>query len=82
MSMSNVVVPAGVGYSVSPGRETTQIGANNTNVQGMLFNLTLPNGSVTSVFVPYAVLTQTDQVAALFNQRVAAINAIAAIPGT
>lgn len=73
----SVVLPPGV--AISPGRETTQIGLNNQNVQGMIFTLTLTNGAVTSVFVPYSLMAYTDQVSQLFADRVAAIQAISAL---
>ena len=80
MSMGGqVVIPYGV--SVSPGRETTQIGPNNQNVSGMSFTLTLPNTSTTSVFVPYAVMTNTDLVSQMFADRVNAINGVTSLGG-
>lgn len=78
-----MTMPAGItlppGVAISAGRETTQIGANNQNVQGLVFTLTLPNTTVTSVFVPYSLMAYTDQVAQLFADRVAAIQAITAL---
>ena len=69
-----VNLPSGV--TISPGRETVQNGPNGQQVQGMLFTLTLVNGAQTSVFVPYAIMHQTDVVSQLMAQRVAAINAV------
>jgi hypothetical protein len=74
---TSVTLPPGV--AISPGRETTQIGANNQNVQGLVFTLTLPNTTQTSVFVPYAVMAYPDQVAQMFADRVAQIQAISAL---
>jgi len=74
---SAVTLPAGV--SISPGRETVQTGPTGTNVQGMLFTLTLVNGASTSVFVPYTLMDQTDVVASMFAQRIAAINAVSSL---
>ena len=75
-SGSSVNLPAGV--SVGPGRETSQLNAQGQVVQGMLFPVSLPGGATTSVFVPYSVLPNTAQVAALFNNR---ISALLGIPG-
>lgn len=72
-----VTLPPGI--AIAPGRETTQVGPNGQNVQGMLFTLTLLNGAQTSVFVPYSMMTQTDAVAQLFADRVAAVNAVSAL---
>lgn len=75
-SGSNVNLPAGV--TVGPGRETSQLNAQGQVVQGMLFPVSLPGGATTSVFVPYSVLPNAAQVAALFNNR---ITALLGIPG-
>lgn len=72
-----VTVPYGV--TVSPGRETTQVGPTGAGIQGMNFTLTLPNNAQTTVFVPYSTMAYPDQVAALFAQRIAGINAITAL---
>lgn len=72
----NVNLPPGV--TVGPGRETSQLNAQGQVVQGMLFPVSLPGGSTTSVFVPYSVLPNAAQVAALFTNR---ISALLAIPG-
>lgn len=77
MSSTSVSLPPGV--SISPGRETTQLGANNQNIQGMIFTLTLANGATTSVFVPYTQMAYPDQVAQVFADRVAQVNAITAL---
>ena len=69
------------GVTISPGRETVQTGSSNQPVQGMIFTLTLANGATTSVFVPYAIMTQTDVVSQMFAQRVAAINAVSGLGG-
>lgn len=76
-STPSINLPPGV--AVSPGRETTQLGPNNQNVQGMIFNLTLSDGAVTSVFVPYTMMAYPDQVTALFAGRVSAISSITAL---
>ena len=74
-----VILPVGV--SVSPGRETVQAGPNGQNVQGMLFTLTLPNSAQTSVFVPYAIMSNASLVSQMFADRVNAINAVASLGG-
>jgi hypothetical protein len=74
-----VTVSLPPGVAISPGRETTQVGANNQNVSGMVFTLTLPNTAVTSVFVPYTLMAFPDQVSALFADRVAGIASITAL---
>lgn len=74
---NTVTLPPGV--AISPGRETTIVGANNQNIPGMNFTLTLPNTASTTVFVPYATMSYPDQVAQLFADRVAGINAITAL---
>ena len=81
MSSSNgaIVLPAGV--AISPGRETVQTGPTGQAIQGMLFTLTLANGAQTSVFVPYSLMGQTDVVAQMFAERVAAINAVSNLGG-
>lgn len=76
---SNPTVTLPPGVKVAPGRETTQLGPNNQNVQGMIFTLTLANGAMTSVFVPYTDLGNVDAVTATFAQRVADISAVAAL---
>jgi hypothetical protein len=75
-SNGTVTLPPGV--AIGPGRETSQTNQQGQVVQGMLFPITLPNATTTTVFVPYTVLTNTDQVQALFEQRV---NALLAITG-
>jgi hypothetical protein len=69
------------GTTISPGRETVQLGPNGQQVQGMVFNLTLQNGAQTSVFVPYTLINDTAYVQSLFAQRVAAIQAVTSIGG-
>ena len=69
-----IALPAGV--TVGPGRETTQTNAQGTLVQGMVFPITLPLGSTTTVFVPYDVIHDTAYVQGLIGQRVQAVMAI------
>jgi predicted aconitase with swiveling domain len=76
-SSTPIVLPAGV--TVGAARETSQTNVQGQVVQGMLFPITLPSGSTTSVFVPYSVLGNTAQVQGLIEQRV---NAIMAITGS
>jgi hypothetical protein len=76
MSDSSGVVTAPPGVQVSPGRETVQVGPNGQNMQGMVFTLTLVNGAQTSVFIPYAVMSDTALVEKTFQDRVNAINGV------
>lgn len=73
---TSIILPAGV--TVQPGRETSQTNPQGQVVQGMLFPITLPNGTTTTVFVPYTLIGNTEAVQVLFDQRV---NAILAISG-
>ena len=73
---STVTLPPGV--AIGAGRETTQTNSQGQVVQGMVFPITLPNMTTTTVFVPYSLLENTAQVEALFNARV---NALLAITG-
>jgi hypothetical protein len=82
MSMSSNTISLPPGVTISPARETVQQGPNGQNIQGYVFTLTLPdNGAQTSVFVPYTLMTQTDVVAQMFAQRVAAIQAVTNLAG-
>lgn len=71
-----VQLPPGV--TIQSGRETSQTNQQGQVVQGMLFPITLPNQTTTTVFVPYSLLSNTAAVQALFEQRV---NALLAITG-
>jgi hypothetical protein len=73
---STVVLPPGV--TVGAGRETTQANPQGLIVQGMTYPVTLPSGTTTSVFVPYADVENIPKVQAIFDGR---INALSAIPG-
>lgn len=69
-----VTLPPGV--TVQPGRETSQTNGQGQVVQGMIFPITLPSGTTTTVFVPYAMIADTAYVQQLFTARIAAIQAI------
>lgn len=73
-SAGAITLPAGA--TVGPGRETSQTSAQGAIVQGMVFPITLADGTTTTVFVPYSQITQTAQVQALIDARVNAITAI------
>jgi len=73
---SNAVVQLPEGVTVGAGRETSQTSPQGSIVQGMVFPITLPNGSTTTVFIPYSQITNVAQVQALISTRVAAIQAI------
>jgi len=62
--------------TVGAGRETSQTNAQGQVVQGMVFPITLPSGSTTSIFVPYSAIHDTAYVQALIGERVKAIMAI------
>lgn len=69
-----VILPRGV--SIGPGRETSQTNHQGAIVQGMVFPITLPSGSTTSVFVPYSEINDVARVQALIDNRVRSIMAI------
>lgn len=69
-----ITLPAGV--SIGAGRETSQTNPQGQITQGMVFPVTLANGTTTTVFVPYALLASIPQVQALFNERIGALTAI------
>lgn len=73
---NTVTLPPGV--TVQPGRETSQVNGQGQVVQGMIFPITLPSGTTTTVFVPYTMIADTAYVQALFEQRVNAILSIGA----
>jgi hypothetical protein len=64
------------GAAITAGRETSQVDGNGTVQQGMVFGIKLPDGTTTSVFIPYSQITNTSYVEGLIGQRVAAIQAI------
>jgi hypothetical protein len=68
------------GWSVTAGRETVQTNSAGQNVQGL--NFTLSNPAVASgitVFIPYSLMTQTQAVAQIFNERIAGVTAITSL---
>lgn len=73
---NTVTLPPGV--TVQAGRETSQVNGQGQVVQGMIFPITLPSGTTTTVFVPYTMIADTAYVQALFEQRVNAILSIGA----
>lgn len=82
MAIEGQPVPLPAGWQVEPGRETSQI-VNGTTMQGLTFNLVMPAKNVTtSVFVPYAVMGNTQAVAAMFADRINSITAIQGLAGT
>jgi hypothetical protein len=76
MTVPSNTVTAPPGVTVAPGRETVQQGPSGNTIQGMNFVLTLANGATTTVFVPYAVLSNIALVESMFQQRVDAINGV------
>ncbi len=73
---SSEVVQLPKGVTVEPGRETAQTNRQGLIVQGMDFPITLPNGSTTSVFIPYDEIHDTGLVAEKIAERVDAIMAV------
>jgi hypothetical protein len=71
---SVVQLPPGV--VVQPGRETSQVNSQGQIEQGMVFPITLPSGSTTSVFIPYSAIHDTAYVQQVIAERVNAIMAI------
>jgi hypothetical protein len=74
VSGPSITLPAGV--TVGAGRETSQTTAGGQVVQGMVFPITTPAGSNTSVFIPYSQIHNTAEVEQLIAARAAAIIAI------
>lgn len=72
---SPVRLPPGV--KIGPGVESSATNQQNQVVQGMKFPVTTPNGSTTTVFIPYTDLGNTPKVQADIAARVTAIEAIA-----
>lgn len=60
-------LPAGA--SIGAGRETSQVNASGQVVQGMVFPLTTPAGSNTSVFIPYSEIHSETEVEGLIKRR-------------
>lgn len=71
---SQIQLPPGV--VVQPGRETSQVNNQGQIEQGMVFPVTLPGGSTTSVFIPYSAIHDSSYVQQIIAQRVQAIMAI------
>jgi hypothetical protein len=71
---TTIILPPGV--SVQPGRETSQTNPQGQVVQGMIFPITLPSGTTTSVFVPYSMIGDVAFVQQVFDTRIAGIMAI------
>jgi hypothetical protein len=66
------------GIKIEPGRETSQVNGQGQVIQGIVFPITTPAGTTSSVFLPY---TQIDNdpgsVGATIAARAASIQAIA-----
>jgi hypothetical protein len=75
-AQNTVTLPNGARLGV--GRETAQANRQGQVVQGMIFPITLPSGTSTSVFVPYSLLEDPSAVQALFTTRIQALAAIGA----
>lgn len=70
-----VVLPAGT--KVSPGLAGTRTNDLGVTQQGTSFNVTLPNGTITTVFIPNTALGNVPAMQAIFDER---INGLSAIP--
>jgi len=77
--MAAVMLPPGV--TITASRETSQQGPSGNIVQGMVFSVSLPTGAQTTVFVPYAILNNTDEITQMIADRVAGITAITQLGG-
>lgn len=73
-SSGQVTLPAGV--TVAYKRETSQPGPSGQIVQGINFGLDVDGQVTTSLFIPYALLGNTDAITSAIAQRVASIRAI------
>ena len=71
---TTIQLPAGV--TVGPGRETSQTSGQGAIVQGMVFPITLQDGTTTTVFIPYSQITNAATVQQLITARVQAIQSI------
>ena len=70
----SVVLPQG--WQIGPGRENAQTQPNNQVIQGLTYPLTSPNGTTTSVFIPYSMIGNLAQVQGLIDARTSGILAI------
>lgn len=64
------------GWTIGPGRETGQTNPSGQVIQGIVYGLTSPSGTTSSVFVPYSMIQNINQVQGLFDARTSAIAAI------
>ena len=76
MESSPTAVQLPPGVTISPGRETSRQSPAGTVEQGLSFPLTLADGTLTSVFIPYSQIHNTQAVSDVINARIAAIRAI------
>lgn len=74
-SPQQVVLPAGT--KVAPGLAGTRTNDLGVTQQGTSFNVTLPNGTITTVFVPNNVLGNVPATQAIFDEK---INGLSTIP--
>lgn len=72
--MPDLDLPHGVG--IGAGRETSQTNTAGMVIQGVVFPVTTPGGTTTSVFIPYSEVHDTAKVKTIIAARVAAIMAI------
>jgi hypothetical protein len=72
--VSTVTLPPGV--SIVGNKETSQTSATGQIVQGQQFILRLPNGSQTSVFIPYFQLGNPTFITSVIAEQVGNITAV------
>ncbi len=73
MADSTGIVSLPSGVKVGAGHETSQINAQGQIDQGMVFPVTLKDGSATNVFVPYSDFGDTAKIKTVFDDRIKAI---------
>lgn len=69
---NGIKLPAGV--TILSATEATSPNMSGQLVEGQRVSLLLPSGIKTTVFIPYSILQFPDQVEAIINQRVQALN--------
>lgn len=75
-SSSGPTVNLPAGTVIGPGRESSITNQHNQVIQGMVFPLTTPKGTTTSIFIPNTDLSNTAKVQADIAAKVQAIMAI------
>lgn len=73
-SAQKINLPSGV--KLSSGYETSELTSAGKVEQGMNYTITLPDGSTSSIFIPYSTIHNLAQVQSLIDTRVNALRAI------